>query len=69
MISNKMFDSNKQQLCDNPNQKGQILCESNKSTNALKENKNKGGGDPSRKRAKAKRQKALERHLYEANSE
>lgn len=69
MSSNKMFDTNKQQLPINPNQKGQTLCESNKSTNALKENKNKAGGDPGRRRAKAKKQKALDRQYYEGDNE
>lgn len=51
----------------NPNQKGETLCESNKSTNATKENRTKGG-DYSRRRAQAKKQKALERHLYEGDN-
>lgn len=60
---------NKQQLSINPNQKGQTLCESNKSTNALKDNKNKADIDAVRRRNNAKKQKALERHWYEANNE
>lgn len=63
-----MFDTNKQHLLINPNQKGQTLYQSNKSKNAPKE-KSKAGGDPVRRRAKAQKQKALERQSYEENNE
>jgi len=67
MSSDRMIDKTKQQLPANPNQKGQTLCESNKTTNALKENKK--GGDIDRRRAKAKKQKTLERQFYEGDNE
>ena len=63
-----MFDTNKQDLPINPNQKGQTLCNSKKSINVPKENRSKAGGDPARRRAKAQKQKALDRQIYEGDN-
>jgi len=54
----------KKSLPVNPNQKGEMLRESNKSTNAAKNNPFKYR-DNSRRRAQSKKQKVLDKQYYE----